>query len=233
MPWLAAPWPCLSCSCACCRALAARPWRVFLVGFEGTVRHPASLLFARRATALGSSGGRLGWLRPGRALAALVLAATGPFSVAFCTPCHCAWVQRGAPWLAAPWLCLSCSCASAGLWLAFLLGFQAVRCRASLLLPTGISCVFRNSPSPAPAQSPVRLRVRNCDPPKRKRALHNHPAVRAHMLVALYHNAVADTKLMAAGAALIYTSALARADHFCLALWATVRVSDARCRSFR
>ena len=39
-PWLAAPWPCLSCSCACCRALAARPWRVFLVGFEGTVKHP-------------------------------------------------------------------------------------------------------------------------------------------------------------------------------------------------
>ena len=31
--------------------------------------------FARRATALGSSGGRPGWLRPGRALAALVLAA--------------------------------------------------------------------------------------------------------------------------------------------------------------
>ena len=197
------------------------------MGFEGTVRHPASLLFARRATALGSSGGRLGWLRPGRALAALVLAAKGPFSVAFCTPCHCAWVQRGAPWLVAALVL------PAGLWLAFLLGFEAVRCRASLLLPTGISCVFRNSPSPAPAQSPVRLRARNCDPPKRKRALHNHPAVRAHMLVALYHNAVADTKLMAAGAALIYTSALARADHFCLALWATVRVSDARCRSFR
>ena len=35
----------LSCSCACCRALAARPWQVFLVGFEGTVRHPASLNF--------------------------------------------------------------------------------------------------------------------------------------------------------------------------------------------
>ena len=32
-------------------------------------------LFPRRATALGSSGGHLGWLRPGRALAALVLAA--------------------------------------------------------------------------------------------------------------------------------------------------------------
>ena len=49
------------------------------MGFEGTVRHPASLtfrsLFARRATALGSSGGRRGCLRPGRALAALVLAA--------------------------------------------------------------------------------------------------------------------------------------------------------------
>ena len=52
------------------------------MGFEGTVRHPPSLNFrlffgpfARRATALGSSGGRLGWLRPGRALAALVLAA--------------------------------------------------------------------------------------------------------------------------------------------------------------
>ena len=53
------------------------------MGFEGTVRHPASLnfrlffrsLFAPRATALGSSGGRPGWPRPGRALAALVLAA--------------------------------------------------------------------------------------------------------------------------------------------------------------
>ena len=33
------------CSCACCRALAARPWRVFLVGFEGTARHPVSLNF--------------------------------------------------------------------------------------------------------------------------------------------------------------------------------------------
>ena len=44
-PWLAAPWPCLSCSCACCRALAARPWQVFLVGFEGTVRHLPSLNF--------------------------------------------------------------------------------------------------------------------------------------------------------------------------------------------
>ena len=44
-PWLAAPWPCLSCSCACCRALATRPWRVVLMGFEGTVRHPASLNF--------------------------------------------------------------------------------------------------------------------------------------------------------------------------------------------
>ena len=161
----------------------------------GLPKVPFPSLFARRATALGSSGARPGWLRPGCALAALVLPAE--------------------------------------LWLAFLLGFEAVRCRASLLLPTGISCVFRNSPSPAPAQSPVRLRVRNCDPPKRKRALHNHPAVRADMLVALYHNAVADTNLMAAGAALIYTSALARADHFCLALWATVRVSDARCRSFR
>ena len=124
-PWLAAPWPCLSCSCACCRALAARPWRVFLLGFEGTVRHPASLNFRlffgpflRCATALGSSGGRPGWLRPGRALAALVLAAGlwlrgpgessswvskvpfgtleasmfGSFSVPFCPPCHCAWV---------------------------------------------------------------------------------------------------------------------------------------------
>ena len=81
-PWLAAPWPCLSCFCACCRALATRPWRVVLMGFEGTVRHPVSQfsalfgsLFARRGTALGSSGERLGWLRPGRALAALVLAA--------------------------------------------------------------------------------------------------------------------------------------------------------------
>ena len=47
------------------------------MGFEGTVRHPALFrsLFPRCATVLGSSGGRLGWLRPGRALAALVLAA--------------------------------------------------------------------------------------------------------------------------------------------------------------
>ena len=154
----------------CALVLAAGLWLqgpggVFLVGSEGTVRHPPSLnfrsLFARRATALGSSGGRPGWLRPGRALAALVLAAglwlrgpgessswvskvllgtleasifgsfsvpfctprlglaegalalaarpwrvflmgfegtvrhpRGPFSVAFCTPCHCAWVQQ-------------------------------------------------------------------------------------------------------------------------------------------
>ena len=94
------------------------------MGFEGTVRHPASLLFGR-ATALGSSGGRLGWLRPGRALAALVLAAKGPFSVAFCTPCHCAWVQRGAPWLAAPWLCLSSSCASCGALAGLLTGLRS------------------------------------------------------------------------------------------------------------
>ena len=64
-------------------ALAARPWRVFLVGFEGTVRHPPSVpvrsLFRRFLHAvplrLGPAGGRPGWLRPGRALAALVLAA--------------------------------------------------------------------------------------------------------------------------------------------------------------
>ena len=48
------------------------------MGFEGTVRHPQfsvlfRSLFARRATALGSIGGRLGWLRPGRALAALAV----------------------------------------------------------------------------------------------------------------------------------------------------------------
>ena len=47
------------------------------MGFEGTVGHPAvfgsfSVPFS---TALGSSGGRPGWLRPGRALAALALAA--------------------------------------------------------------------------------------------------------------------------------------------------------------
>ena len=64
-------------------ALAASPWRVFLVGFEGTVRHPPSVpvrsLFRRFLHAvplrLGPAGGRPGWLRPGRALAALVLAA--------------------------------------------------------------------------------------------------------------------------------------------------------------
>ena len=104
-------------------ALAARPWRVFLVGFKGTVRHPPSVpvrsLFRRFLHAvplrLGSVGGRPGWLRPGRALAALVLAAglwlRGPGEVFlvgfegtvrhpaslnvrlfFGTPCHCAWV---------------------------------------------------------------------------------------------------------------------------------------------
>ena len=51
------------------------------MGFEGTVRHPASLNFRLffgpffHPVPLGSSGGRPGWLRPGRALAALVLAA--------------------------------------------------------------------------------------------------------------------------------------------------------------
>ena len=69
------------------------------MGFEGTVRHPRSLnfrlffgpflhavplrpvrsLFRRFLHAvplrLGPAGGRPGWLRPGRALAALVLAA--------------------------------------------------------------------------------------------------------------------------------------------------------------
>ena len=61
----------------------ARPWRVFLVGSEGTVRHPPSVparsLFRRFLHAvplrLGPAGGRPGWLRRGRALAALVLAA--------------------------------------------------------------------------------------------------------------------------------------------------------------
>ena len=49
------------------------------MGFEGTVRHPPSLnfrlFFGPFFPALGSSRVRLGWLRPGRALAALVLAA--------------------------------------------------------------------------------------------------------------------------------------------------------------
>ena len=52
------------------------------MGFEGTVRHPPSLnfrlffgpFFHAVPLRLGL-GGRLGWLRPGRALAALVLAA--------------------------------------------------------------------------------------------------------------------------------------------------------------
>ena len=38
------------------------------MGFEGTVRHPPSV-------PVRPAGGRPGWLRPGRALAALVLAA--------------------------------------------------------------------------------------------------------------------------------------------------------------
>ena len=54
------------------------------MGFEGTVRHPPSLNFRLffgpflHAVPLRlslASGGRLGWLRRGRALAALVLAA--------------------------------------------------------------------------------------------------------------------------------------------------------------
>ena len=44
------------------------------MGFEGTVRHPPSLNF-RLFFGPFLHGGRLGWLRPGRALAALVLAA--------------------------------------------------------------------------------------------------------------------------------------------------------------
>ena len=60
-------------------ALAARPWQVFLVGFEGTVRHPLSVsvrsLFRRFFHAVPLRPRRPGWLRPGRALAALVLAA--------------------------------------------------------------------------------------------------------------------------------------------------------------
>ena len=64
-------------------ALAARPWQVFLMGFEGTVKHlpsvPVRSLFGPFLHAvplrLGLAGGRPGWLRPGRALAALVVAA--------------------------------------------------------------------------------------------------------------------------------------------------------------
>ena len=48
--------------------LAARLWL-------DTLQALFRSLFARRATTLGSSGGRLGWLRPGRALAILVLVA--------------------------------------------------------------------------------------------------------------------------------------------------------------
>ena len=51
------------------------------MGFEGTVKHPASLnvrsLFRRFLHAVplrsGPAGGRPGWLRPGRALAARLL----------------------------------------------------------------------------------------------------------------------------------------------------------------
>ena len=53
------------------------------MGFEGTVRHRPSLNFRlffgpflhAVPLRLGPAGGRPGWLRPGRALAALVLAA--------------------------------------------------------------------------------------------------------------------------------------------------------------
>ena len=53
------------------------------MGFEGTVRHPASLnfrlffgpFFHPVPLRLGLAEGAPGWLRPGRALAALVLAA--------------------------------------------------------------------------------------------------------------------------------------------------------------
>ena len=40
------------------------------MGFEGTVRHPASLIFGSFSVPFCTA-----WLRPGRALAALVLAA--------------------------------------------------------------------------------------------------------------------------------------------------------------
>ena len=152
------------------------------MGFEGTVRHPASLNFRlffgpflhAVPLRLGLAEGAPWLAAPWPCLSCSCACCQRSLFRRFCTPCHCAWVQRGAPWLAG--CALAALVLPAGLWLAFLLGFEAVRCRASLLL------VFRNSPSPAPAQSPVRLRVRNCDPPKRKRALHNHPAVRAHML---------------------------------------------------
>ena len=129
---------CTLCHCAWVAegalAFAARPWQVFLVGFEGTVRHPPSVpvrsLFRRFLHAvplrLGPAG-RPGWLRPGRALAALVLAAglwlRGPgessyvwhpasrnfrlFFGPFCTPCHCAWPGRA----------LAALVLAAGLWL--------------------------------------------------------------------------------------------------------------------
>ena len=66
-----------------CPASAVLSALRFLVVFEGAVRHPPSVpvrsLFRRFLHAvplrLGPAGGRPGWLRPGRALAALVLAA--------------------------------------------------------------------------------------------------------------------------------------------------------------
>ena len=86
------------------------------MGFEGTVRHPASLLFARRAAAFGSNRGRLGWLRPGRALAALVLAARSLFRRFL----HAVPLRLG-PAGRAGWLRPGCALAAlvlaAGLWL--------------------------------------------------------------------------------------------------------------------
>ena len=73
------PWPCLGGSRACCEAVAAGLWLVC----TALLRHPPSVpvrsLFRRFLHAVplrsGPAGGRPGWLRPGRALAALVLAA--------------------------------------------------------------------------------------------------------------------------------------------------------------
>ena len=77
------PWPCLGGSRACCEAVAAGLWLVcaaLLSGFRrcryrASLFGPFSVALHAVPLRLGPAGGRPGWLRPGRALAALVLAA--------------------------------------------------------------------------------------------------------------------------------------------------------------
>ena len=114
------------------------------MGFEGTVRHPVSLnfrLFFGPFLHTVPCGGRpcfgceaLASLLSGFLRACLF----GPFSVAFCTPCHCAWVQQGGALAGCALAALAALVLAAGLWLrgpgkVFLVGFEGtVRHPASL-----------------------------------------------------------------------------------------------------